>query len=115
MDSDDERILYQFWQDLDTKLIEIYEKECWRALPKLDKLVKERLGWRRREPDDDFERFNAFMGFIESVYLRPTLEYDVGTRDNDTADLWDDNPYGQYQEDDKEENTTGLRTSRGRQ
>jgi hypothetical protein len=51
----------------------------------LDKTVKERLGWRRRDPADDYERFQSFMMFVENVYLTPSIYWnDCDSCDSDS-------------------------------
>lgn len=73
MDNDDKNILWDFFKSFDERLISVYERECWKALPKLDKTVRERLGWRRCNPEDQLDRFNNFMDWVMDVYLRPSL------------------------------------------
>lgn len=90
MDSADEEDIYREWKKLDHKLTFYYEKEAWKFLPKMDKLVKEKLGWRRKFPEDDFERFQKFMSFIEDVYLRPSLQDDRPSNDSNSSSSSDE-------------------------
>jgi hypothetical protein len=77
MDIEDQKLLWNEWKKFDNRMNELYEKEAYKFLPKLDKLVKEKLGWRRRKPEDDLERFWFFMNFVDQVYLKPSLNLDL--------------------------------------
>lgn len=87
MDDQDRADIYQAWKEFDDKLIYHYEKESWKFMPKLDKLVKEKLGWRKSDPEDAFDRFQQFMIFVKDVYLRPSLgiTHDCDWRDIDSS------------------------------
>ena len=83
MDSDDDQVLYQIWKTLDTRLTNLYEKEVYKFLPLLDKTVRDRIGWRKMYPENEFERFEKFMCLVEEVYLTPSLQWnDSGSSDS---------------------------------
>lgn len=105
MDQNDERDLYQEWRKFDQRLTALYEKEAWKFLPKLEKLIKEKLGWRKKFPEDDYERFQSFMTFIESVYLRPSLGI---TDDRPWSDL--DSGTGSDETDSEPDDTDGTQS-----
>lgn len=89
MDKDDENVLWDFFKSFDQRLTNVYERECWKALTKIDKIVREQLGWRRMSPDDQLDRFNSFMDWITEVYLRPSLGQE---QDDDCS--WSDSGSG---------------------
>ena len=76
MDSEDERDLYQIWAKFDKRMTDLYDKECMKFLSALDKTVREKLGWRRSEPENLYDRFEVFMEFVRRVYLTPSLYWD---------------------------------------
>ena len=87
MDSDDDRDLYGEWVKFDKRMRELYEKEAYKFSRKLDKLVKERLGWRKRDPETEAERFDRFMEYVEDVYLKPSLNLHVLTSSRSSDSL----------------------------
>jgi hypothetical protein len=96
MDSDDEKDLFHVWKRFDDQLNTATEKIVWKFIPVLDKFVKEKLGWRRKKPEDDFERFQEFMTYVKTVYLIPSLieedsQYDSSESDSFDYD-WTDEP-----------------------
>jgi len=90
MDEDDQRDLYVFWAKLDGRLLDLYEREAWKILPSMDKLVRERLGWPGKSPEEMLDRFNIFMEFIQKVYLRPSLNIRTPTPDDSSGNDSDD-------------------------
>lgn len=92
MDWEDEQTLRLFWAKIDEKLTDMVERECWKILPRLDKLAKETLGLRRRRPEDFLDRFNRFMDFVHEVYLTPSLVKDPN--DSDDVCSGSDNDFG---------------------
>lgn len=65
--------LVPVWKALESEIWAAIEAVAWRQLPKLDKLGIEVLGLRDRDPENDYDRWLAFVGFIERVYLSPSL------------------------------------------
>jgi hypothetical protein len=90
MDTQDNQDLFIFWKSFDERLKTVYEKEVWKALPRLDKLVREKLGWRKRHPEDDYERFREFMMYVEDVYLKPSLSCNDSTWSDSSGSLESD-------------------------
>lgn len=85
MDSDDERDLKQIWTKFDSRMNDIYERETHKFMLTLDKTVRERLGWRGKNPEGEYERFQIFMDFVNDVYLTPSLYWnDCGSSDRDS-------------------------------
>jgi hypothetical protein len=85
MDSDDERDLSLIWTKFDRRMNDIYERETHKFMLTLDKAVRERLGWRGKKPEDDYERFQIFMDFVNDVYLTPSIYWnDCTSSDRDS-------------------------------
>lgn len=74
MDSEDERTLHPLWKEMDDEICEAVEKIAWRYVDKIDHLCAERLGYRQQDPADRLDRFECLCGFIERVYLKPSLQ-----------------------------------------
>lgn len=80
MEPEDRDDLYPIWSKLDDRLVNFYEREIFKFLPTLDKVIRERIGWRRRYPEDKMERYQRFLDLVEEVYLTPSLYW----KDNDS-------------------------------
>jgi hypothetical protein len=97
MDARDKAELYGEWQKFDSRLLDLYEKEAYKFMPKIEKLIKERIGWRKRSPENDYQRFAMFMDYVEKVYLKPSLNLD-----QDAGDCFVDSDYSWSDEDEDE-------------
>lgn len=76
MDEKDRADLYAEWRKFDQRLTDLFEKESYKFLPKLEKIIQEKIGWRRKYPENEYERFLKFMSYVENVYLKPSLNFD---------------------------------------
>lgn len=92
MDDQDRSELYQEWQKFDSRLLDLYEKEAYKFLPKIEKIIKERIGWRKKYPENEYQRFTIFMDYVERVYLKPSLNLnqDAGNSLIDLDYSWSD-------------------------
>lgn len=71
---EDEAEIARVWRNFDDEATQAMDKIAWTYLEKLDRLTFHKLGYRDRDPEDKFERYQEFCEFIRRVYLRPSME-----------------------------------------
>lgn len=113
MDADDLAVIRQLFTQFDERLTSKIEAECWKILPKLDKAVREKLGWRRCDPQDDLQRFSSFVQWMEDVYLRPSLGMDDSTWSDSGSEYGSDDAFASSSSDEEED--ARREQERGRQ
>ncbi len=71
---EDEAEISRLWRQFDAEATQAMDKIAWTYLEKLDKLTFNTLGYRDRDPENHFERYQEFCEFVRRVYLRPSME-----------------------------------------